>query len=256
LNISARSRVEIGDRVPISGFIVTGSAPKRVALRAIGPSLAGEGVQDPLADPVIALHRHDGSVLISNDNWKDAQQADIQAARLAPTNDNESALITTVSAGNYTAVVTGKNNGTGVALAEAYDLDQAADSRLANISTRAVVGTGTDVLIGGFITGNQIGATRVAVRALGPSLAQAGVNNPLSDPTLEVRDHNGALVASNDNWQDNAAQAARITSYGLAPTNDLESAIATSLAPGRYTTIVAGKNGQTGVGLVEIYDLQ
>jgi glucose/arabinose dehydrogenase len=256
LNISARSRTETGDRVPINGFIVTGSAAKRVALRAIGPSLARQGVQDPLADPLVALHRHDGSVVMSNDNWRDAQQADIQAAGLAPTNDNESALITTVSPGNYTAVVTGKNNGTGVALAEAYDLDQTADSRLANISTRALVGNGTDVLIGGFITGNQIGATRVAVRALGPSLTHAGVNNPLSDPTLEVRDHNGALVASNDNWRDNATQAARITGYGLAPTNDLESAIATSLAPGRYTAIVAGKNGQTGVGLVEIYDLQ
>lgn len=178
------------------------------------------------------------------------------SGRLAPTNDKESALITTVSPGNYTAVVTGKNNGTGVALTEVYDLDTAADSRLANISTRALVGTGGNVLIGGFITGNRSGATRVAIRALGPSLTHAGVASPLSDPTLELRDPNGALVASNDNWRDNAAQAAQITSYGLAPTDNLESAIAISLVPAHYTAIVSGKNGQTGVGLVEIYDLQ
>ena len=150
----------------------------------------------------------------------------------------------------------GKNGATGVALAEAYDLDAAADSRLANISTRAFVGGGSDVLIGGFITGNRIGATRMAVRALGPSLAQAGIADPLPDPTLELHDSNGVLVAANDNWQDDASQAALISSYSLAPSNNLESALALSLLPGPYTAIVSGKNGQTGVGLVEVYDLQ
>ncbi|MFL6583436.1 MAG: PQQ-dependent sugar dehydrogenase [Chthoniobacterales bacterium] len=255
-NISTRARVETGDRVEISGFIVTGSAPKRIAVRGLGPSLSGRGVADPLNDPVIELHRGDGSIITTNDNWKDTQQADIQAVNLAPSDDRESALVTTVNAGNYTAIVAGKNGATGVALAEAYDLDAAADSRLANISTRAFVGGGSDVLIGGFITGNRIGATRMAVRALGPSLAQAGIADPLPDPTLELHDSNGVLVAANDNWQDDASQAALISSYSLAPSNNLESALALSLLPGPYTAIVSGKNGQTGVGLVEVYDLQ
>ena len=256
LNISGRARVEIGEGVAISGFIITGTGPKRVGVRGIGPSLANFGVSGPLADPVIQLSRGDGSLVMANDNWKNTQQAEITGAGLAPSNDKEAALIATLTAGNYTAIVTGKNGGTGVALAEVYDLDQAADSRLANVSTRAQVGTGSDVLIGGFITGNKIGATRVAVRALGPSLQQFGIANPLPDPRLELRNANGALLASNDNWQSDASQAALISSYGLAPPNNLESAIAISLAPGPYTAIVTGKNNQTGIGLIEIYDEQ
>ena len=205
---------------------------------------------------MIELRRGDGSLVMANDNWKDTQQAEITGAGLAPPNDNEAALIASLTAGNYTAIVTGKNGGTGVALAEVYDLDESADSQLAAISTRAQVGTGANVLIGGFITGNKIGATRIAVRALGPTLQQFGIVNPLPDPRLELRDANGALLASNDNWQSDASQAALITSYGLAPPNNLESAIAISLAPGPYTAIVTGKNNQTGIGLIEIYDEQ
>jgi len=256
LNISGRARVETGQGVVISGFIVTGTTPKRVGVRALGPSLANFGVLGPLADPIIHLNRGDGSLVMVNDNWKNAQQAEITAAGLAPSDDREAALIATLPAGNYTAIVSGKNGGTGVTLAEVYDLDQAADSQLANISTRATVGTGSDVLIGGFITGSKIGATRVAIRALGPSLQQFGIANPLPDPRLELRDANGALLASNDNWQSDAGQAALITGYGLAPPNNLESAIAISLAPAPYTAIVTGKNNQTGIGLIEIYDEQ
>jgi len=254
LAISGRSRVETGERVAISGFIVTGTAPKRVGVRAIGPSLARFGVSGPLADPMIQLRRGDGSLVMANDNWKDTQQAEITGAGIAPPNDKEAALIASLTAGNYTAIVTGKNGGTGVALAEVYDLDESADSQLAAISTRAQVGTDANVLIGGFITGNKIGATRIAVRALGPTLQQFGIVDPLPDPRLELRDGNGALLASNDNWQSNASQAALITGYGLAPPNNLESAIAISLPPGAYTAIVTGKNNQTGIGLVEIYD--
>ncbi|PYK60877.1 MAG: hypothetical protein DME43_04005 [Verrucomicrobia bacterium] len=254
LNISGRARVETGQGVVISGFIVTGAAPKRVGVRALGPSLANFGISGPLADPVVRLNRGDGSLVMANDNWKNTQQAEITGAGLAPANDQEAALIAAVTAGNYSAIVSGKNGGTGVALAEVYDLDQAADSQLANISTRATVGTGSNVLIGGFITGSKIGATRVAVRALGPSLQQFGIANPLPDPRLELRDANGALLASNDNWQSDASQAALINSYALAPPNNLESAIAISLAPGRYTAIATGKNNQTGIGLIEIYD--
>jgi hypothetical protein len=256
LAISGRSRVETGERVAISGFIVTGTAPKLVGVRGIGPTLASFGVSGPLADPMIELRRDDGSLVMANDNWKDTQQAEITGAGLAPPNDNEAALIVSLTAGNYTAIVTGKNGGTGVALAEVYDLDESADSQLAAISTRAQVGADANVLIGGFITGSKIGATRIVVRALGPTLQQFGIVNPLPDPRLELRDANGALLASNDNWQSDPSQAALITSYGLAPPSNLESAIAISLASGPYTAIVTGKNNETGIGLVEIYDEQ
>ena len=256
LNISGRAAVEVGQGAAISGFIVSGTAPKRVGVRGIGPSLVSFGIADPLMDPVLQLNRADGSVVMANDNWKNTQQPEIIAAGLAPANDNEAALIATLPAGNYSAVVSGKNGGTGVALAEVYDLDPTSNSRLANISTRALVGTGSDVLIGGFTTGNKIGATRVAIRALGPSLQQFGIANTLPDPQLALVNTNGALLASDDNWQTHPAQAAAIISYGLAPSNDLESAIAISLAPGSYTAIVNGKNNQTGVALIEVYDEQ
>jgi glucose/arabinose dehydrogenase len=256
LNTSGRSQVGIGENVAISGFIVTGTASKRVGVRGLGPSLARFGVANALADPVVALLRGNGSLVLANDNWKNTQQTEITNAGLEPSNDKEAALIAMLTPGNYTAILTGKNGGTGVGLAEVYDLDQASDSRLANISTRAYVGTGSNVLVGGFITGNRIGATRIAIRALGPSLAQFGITNPLPDPTLQVFDKNGALLASNDNWQSDANQAGLISSYGLALRNNLESAIAVSLAPGSYTAIVSGKNNQTGVALVEFYDEQ
>src|SRR5438477_68743 len=175
LNISGRARVETGEGVAISGFIITGTAPKRVGVRGIGPSLANFGISGPLADPVIQLSRGDGWLVLADDNWKSTQQAEITNAGLAPSDDREAALIATLTAGNYSAIVSGKNGGTGVALAEVYDLDQAADSRLANISARAQIGTGSNVLIGGFTTGYQIGATRVAVRALGHSLQNISI---------------------------------------------------------------------------------
>jgi glucose/arabinose dehydrogenase len=256
LNISGRSQVGTGENVAISGFIVAGTASKQVGVRALGPSLTGFGIANPLADPMIELRRANGTLVMANDNWKDTQQTEITNAGIAPSDDKEAALIAPLTAGNYTAIVTGKNGGTGVGLAEVYDLDQAADSRLANISTRAFVGTDSDVLIGGFITGNRMGATRIALRALGPSLGQFGITNPLPDPRLQLFDQNGTLLASNDNWQSDANQAELIMSYGLAPPNGLESAIAISLAPGRYTAIVSGKNNQTGVALVEVYDEQ
>jgi glucose/arabinose dehydrogenase len=258
LNISVRSRVGTGADVLISGFINSGTAAKKVILRALGPSLQQSGITDALADPVLELHGGDGSLITTNNNWKDntaLEQQDITSNQLAPVNDLESAIVSTLQPGNYTAIVKGQGNGTGVGLVEVYDVERTSSSRLANISGRASVQTGTNVLIAGFIVGNNIGASKVVVRAIGPSLAQFGVTNPLLDPTLELHDNNGALLMANDNWQDNAAQAAQVSGNGLAPGNSLESAIATSLVPGTYTAIVAGKNGGTGVGLIEVYNL-
>lgn len=129
-----------------------------------------------------------------------------------------------------------------------------ADALLANLSTRGFVDTGNNVMIGGFILGGGNGGTNLIVRALGPSLAQSGISNALPDPTLELRDGNGALVAANDNWKDTNRAALEAT--GIAPSNDLESALIAKLPPGAYTAIVAGKGGSTGVGLVEFYNVQ
>jgi glucose/arabinose dehydrogenase len=257
MNISTRARVEAGDNVLIGGFIVTGSVAKKVIVRAIGPSLSQHGVTDVLADTTLELHDRNGALLRFNDNWRDdpVQASQIIASGLAPPNNLESAIIATLQPGNYTAIVRGKNSRQGVALAEVYDVDPAADSQLANISGRSFVQTGDNVMIGGFIIGNNIGATNVVIRAIGPSLSQHGVSNFLADPTLELFDGNGALLESNDNWRDDPDQAARISAANLAPSNPLESAIWASLAPGDYTVIVRGKNNGVGIGLAEIYSL-
>jgi hypothetical protein len=158
--------------------------------------------------------------------------------------------------GAYTALISGKNNTSGAGLIELYDRDQAALSRLANISTRAFVNTGDDLVIAGFILGNSGGMDRIAVRGLGPSLTAAGVPNALPNPTLELRDGNGALLVANDNWQDDSIQAAELTANGLSLTNNLESGIVQTLPPGIYTALLRGSNNSIGVGLVEVYDLE
>jgi hypothetical protein len=248
--------VETGDNLVIGGFIITGNAPRKVIVRAIGPSLIASGITDALADPMIELRASDGSLINANDNWKDTQQAEIEATGIPPQNDLESAIVVTLPTGSYTAIVRGKNQGTGVALLEIYDLDRSIDSKLANISTRAFVQTGDNVLIGGFLLGEGSGPRHVIVRAIGPSLTRAGLTNVLADPTLALHDGNGTLLIFNDNWKDDEVSAHVIKIIGLDPTDDRESALITTLAPGPYTAIVAGKNGGIGIGLVEIYNLQ
>jgi glucose/arabinose dehydrogenase len=255
LDVSSRSRVTTGDNVMIGGFIITGTAGKKVIVRGLGPSLTQSNVPDALADPILELYGPSGALIASNDNWRDTHQTEIVDSQLAPTNNLESAIVQTLQPGAYTAILKGKGGASGVGLVEVYDLDAAAASKLANISARSFVQTTDNVLIGGFILGHNNGAAKVIVRAIGPSLAQAGINNALADPTLELRDGNGALLMANDNWQDDPSQAAQVTAAGIPPTNALESAIATSLLPGPYTAIVAGKNGGTGIGLVEVYNI-
>jgi hypothetical protein len=251
-------RVDTGDNAGIAGFIITGNVPKRVVVRALGPSLTSFGFPASalLADPVVEIHGPGNFGVITNNNWKDTQQAQIQADGLAPTNDLESAIDATLPPGNYSAVVRG-NAGTaqaGIAVVEVYDIDTSVASKLANLSTRAQVGTGSNVVIAGFILGNQAGGDRIVIRGIGPSLSAFGVPNPLQDPTLELRDKDGNLLQSDNDWQDDSAQATEITAAGLAPSNTKESAIAATLPPGPYTAILAGLNNGTGVGLVEVYD--
>jgi hypothetical protein len=249
-------RVQAGDNAGIGGFIITGAAPKHLLLRGIGPSLTQSGVPNALADPVMELHGPGGFVTITNDNWRDdsAQEAAILATGIAPASNLESAIDTTLNPGAYTVVLRGKNDAAGVALIEIYDLSQAVSAKLANISTRAFVSTGDNIVIAGFTLGNHSGDGEIVVRGLGPSLTAAGVANALADPMLELRDGNGALLVTDNNWADNPGQAAELTSSGLAPASNLESAIAASLPPGAYTALLSGMNGSAGIGLVEVYD--
>jgi hypothetical protein len=255
LNISTRLNVQTGDNVLIGGFIVTGTDPKEVLIRGIGPSLTAFGISGALADPVLELHKMDGTTIGTNDNWKATQQAAIAATGLAPTDDLESAIIATLDPGVYTAILSGKNGGNGVGLVETYDLDQTAASTLANISTRGFVETADNVMIGGFyVGGGGGGASTVVVRAIGPSLTPLGVANALQNPSLELHDSNGVLLAANDDWMDGPDHQT-ISDKKLAPTNAKESALLGTLPPGAYTAIVSGVGGTTGVGLVESYNL-
>lgn len=251
VNLSTRADVGIDQNVSIVGFIVTGNVPKKVVVRGLGPSLATRGVTGYLADPTLALYDSSNALVATNDNWKDTQAAEVTASGVPPQNDLESAIVKTLAPGGYTAVLAGKNSGTGVGLVEVYDNDNAA-STLANLSTRGYVGTGENVMIGGFIVAAG-DPPLTLVRAIGPSLSSAGVTAPLLDPVLELHDANGAVLRQNNNWKDNPAEAQATRGTTLQPTDDREAAIAAFLQPGNYTAVVRGANDTTGIALVEAY---
>ena len=227
-NISTRGIVGTGEDVLIAGFVISGNQAKKVIVRALGPTLSTRGVSGALADPTITIINSSNVVVASNDNWRDTQQSEIAASGFAPPNDLESATIVTLAPGSYTAVVTGKNGGTGIGLVDLYQLD-ASTSIFQNLSTRGLVGTGNNVLIGGLIIGNGEPPV-IVLRAVGPTLSSFGITQPLQDPTLELRDANGALIAFDDDWNDNTPTAVKATL--LKPTDNRESAIVASLAAG------------------------
>ena len=246
-NISTRLAVGTGDNVLIVGFIVTGTQPKKIIVRGLGPLLP---VSENLADPTLALHDSSGAMIESNDNWRDAQEEGLKATTIPPRNDYDSAIVRSLDPGTYSAVLTGKGVTTGVGLVEIYDLDLTVDSKLANISTRGRVEQGDNVLIAGTIVlGN--GTTTVLFRALGPSLDR--VSDALQDTTLELYNSQGQQVATNDNWQDTQGDAIRATT--IPPNDPREAAILHDLSAGGYTAIVRGKNNTTGVALIEAYQL-
>lgn len=253
-NLSARGLVGSNENVLIAGFIVTGTDSETVVLRAIGPSLGQVGLAGVLADPVLTLYDASGAIIATNDNWQsDSNASQITAAGLAPTDPAEAALLVDLVPGAYTAVVRSKDSTSGIGLIEVYDLAPVSNSKLANISTRGSVGTGNNIFVGGFILGD-VASNTVVIRALGPSLASAGVTTPLNDPRLTVYDSNGSPIATNNNWRDNDAML-DIEKNGLAPSNLKESAIILNLPAGAYTTIVSGADNGTGISLVELYDL-
>lgn len=248
-NISTRLPVLRGENVLIGGFIIVGDVPKRVVIRALGPSLAKVGVPGALDDPRLELYQGQ-TVLAANDNWREEQEAEIIATGVAPGDNRESAIVRTLSPGSYTAIVRGAGDTTGVGLVEVYDLEQGPASKLANISTRGFVNTGDNVLIGGFIVGEY---TTVAVRAIGPSLGAVGVGDALQNPMLELVDAYGSVCCRNDDWKSD--QQALIEAIGLPPSDERESTLITTVAAGSYTGVVRGVGGTTGVGLVEVYNV-
>ncbi len=253
LNLSTRGLVSPGQGALIGGFIVTGTVTKTVVLRALGPSLGGAGLTGTLGDPALTLYDAAGQAFAGNDNWEtDPAAGQIAADDLAPGDSSEAALLVTLAPGAYTAVVTGQDPGIG--LVEIYDLSPATASALANISTRGEVGADSGQLIGGFIVG-ELESSTVVVRALGPSLSAAGITDPLADPTLTVYDENGSALATNDNWPDDPGAPA-LTQNQLAPSDPTEAATILHLPPGAYTAIASGIDGATGIGLVEVYNLE
>jgi glucose/arabinose dehydrogenase len=257
-NLSTRANIGTNDNVLIGGFIVTGSSPKVLMLRALGPSLLASGQSFPgrLSDPVLELHGSDGSLLDTNDNWGDASNAQqIADSGLAPGDSLESAILTSpLTPGTYTAIARGNAGATGIGLVELYDVDQNAPANAVNISARGNVGTGDNVMIGGFIIDGSQSRT-VVIRALGPSLTGAGVPDALQNPRLEIHNDSGALIASNDDWQTPAPNGTQVSATGLAPSNVNEPALVQTLAPGGYTAIVVGVNNTIGIALIEIYYL-
>ena len=253
LNIATRLRVQTGDNVLIGGFIITGTDPKKVLILGVGPSLS-QFFNGSLSDPTLELYQ--GNTLLQmNDNWKTDQQAEVEATHAQPSNDLESAIVRTLAPGSYTAILRGKGNATGIGVVQAYDLNRAANSKFGNIATRGFVDSGDNAMIGGFIIGPASGGSAtVVVRAIGPSLTNFGVTGALPDPTIELHDGNGATIAFNDNWADDANQAS--VPQSLKPGDPHESALYRLLAPGDYTAIMRGAGNSTGIGLVEVYNVQ
>ena len=252
INVSTRGNVLGGENVLIGGFIVGGTTPKKLIIRAIGPSLQQLGITDALSDPVLQIFGSGGNVLATNDNWRNTQESEIIASGFQPQDNRESAIMITLPAGAYTAIVRG-NNVTGIALVEVYDLDETVGSDLTNISTRGFVQGGEHVLIGGFVLGHQNGGSRIMVRAIGPSLSGFGIAGPLQDPVLDLYNSSGTRIATDDDWK--GSQEVAIEASGFSPSDSREAAIVSVLAPGAYTAIVRSHDNTSGVALVEVYDL-
>jgi hypothetical protein len=252
-SLSTRVSVQDGSGVAIAGFVISGSSPKQVLIKGIGASLSDFAIANPLLDPTLDLHDSTGNATATNDDWQTATNANQIPVAFQPADSREPAILATLPPGSFTAVFRGKNGGSGVGLIEMDDLSAGVGSKFTNVSTRGLAGSGENVMIGGFILNGGSGERQILVRALGPTLAQPPLNiaGSLMDPTLMLVDANGTVVASNDDWK--SSQQNEIQATGLAPPNDREAAILTSLPTGNFTAIVSGKNGETGIALVDVF---
>jgi len=217
-NLSTRVSVQAGDGVAIAGFIISGSTPKQVLIRGLGASLSAFGMVNPLQDPTLDLRDSTGNAIATNDDWQTAINADQIPVDFQPGDSHEPAILATLQPGSFTAILRGKNGGSGVGLIEINDLSTSAGSKLTNVSTRGFVGTGENVMIGGLILSGGGGERQILVRALGPTLAQPPLNiaGSLMDPMLMLVDANGTVIASNDDWkssQQNEIQATNLDRF-------------------------------------------
>ncbi len=268
VNLSIRSGAGTGNQTLIVGFVVGAGEALPLLVRGVGPALSVFGVNGVLADPVLSLLSGAGATVGANDDWGSAANAAEVATAAArsgafalPSNGRDAALLTPLGAGAYTAQVTGKGAGTGIALMEAYDTAASASAaRLVNLSARAQVGTGADILIAGFVVSGNI-PKRLLIRGVGPALGQFGVGGLLADPQLALYRQGGTSpMEQNDNWlaASNSAQiglaAGQVGAFSLPP-NSRDAALLVTLEPGTYTAQVSGVGNATGVALVEIYEV-
>lgn len=249
VNISTRGFVGTGSEVMIPGFIVLGGN-KNVLVSGIGPDLANFGVTGVLADPMLALMEGQ-NIRQSNDDWMTSlDSALISTSGHAPNDPREAAVIDDLPPGEYTAILSGRDGGTGVGLVQVFDLG--GPGVLRNISTRLSVATGDRVMIAGVIVEGADPKT-LLVRGLGPTLAEFGVPNVLANPELGVFGEGQVALAANDDWRD--GDEAGVLATGLQPPNDAEPAIVVTLPPGSYTAILSGVGGTAGTGLIEVYEV-
>lgn len=264
INLSARAAVAAGDSAHsfIAGFVVSGSQPKRMLLRAVGPALTEFGVGNALANPRLKIYDQSGKVVSENDDWSGGEISSTGSAVGAfglSAGSRDAALAVTLAPGSYSMEVV-PGAGSGVALAEIYDADTSAGSApLINISTRAYVEGGEKSLVAGFVVGGN-SPKRVLVRGVGPALSAYGVSGVLTDPAVKIYQA-GAVVAENDNWQSGATAsevAAAGGSVGAFPlaAGSRDAALIATLPPGSYSAVVNAANGGTGAGLVEVYELK
>lgn len=272
-NISTRGEVGTGANIMIAGFVVGAGDPETVLIRAVGPSLEElfpAGVSGLLKQPVLSLFDSSGNLIMTNKGWTtgNATAALMSSAGAFPllAKSADSALVATLPAGSYTAQVSGLNATTGVALLEVYEVSPSpTTARLINLSTRGLVGTGNAIMIPGISIAPGESNRILLIRAAGPALTALGVQGALLDPTMIVKDSSGAIVASNDNWEapvganakSSAALSAAFTQTGAFPfgSSSLDAALIGSFPPGAYTVLVSGNSGETGVSLVEVYDM-
>ncbi len=281
VNLSTRALVESGEEVMIGGFIIEGGA-RQVLIQAVGPELVEEGISNALADPVLTvIQTSEGEPprveldppieRMFNDNWQDSQGQLITDLWGGSPNltvgSLSSAVVLTLEPGGYTAKVEGKDRTAGVAIVEVYRIDSAeTEGEFVNISTRALVETGEEVMIGGFII--EGGARQVLIQARGPELVDDGISNVLADPVLTViQTSEGEPPRTeldppiermvNDNWQDSQGQLVRRIWGDFLNLRDdsASSALVIPLEPGGYTAMIEGKNGTAGVAIGEVYGI-
>lgn len=262
INLSVRTQVGTGDNTVFVGFALAGTGSKQMVIRGIGPTLTQFGVSGVLATPRLTLFNSASTQLDTNTSWGGgatmvAAFTAVGAFALPPTS-TDTAIYRPLSGGTYTAQIAGVNNTTGIALAEFYDADSGTPTaRLSNVSARAVVGSGANILVAGFVIGGT-GTETLLIRGIGPGLTQFGLTGALTAPQLTVTNAAGTQVAANAGWGGGAALAAafsQVSAFALDP-GSADCAVLVTLPAGAYTAQISSGSAPAGVGLIEVYEIR